>query len=95
MTPNQLFVDALRECLGLGPLYRAEERSGRSNYQGFEKLRRAADPQCRRCGGSGYYDGEENAMRCPCTGIAQRAKPVRSKKKKRGKQAYRGVLCVR
>lgn len=82
LTESQLFVNALRECLGKVPLYGAEKESGdwpALDYVGLEILSRAAKPGCETCGGSGYFDGADLNMVCPCTGRPQRAKRGQSK----------------
>jgi hypothetical protein len=71
------FIDLVRASIGLRPLYAAGGRvnhiGAHGGYLRLESLRRAADPSCARCGGSGYYDGDRLEMSCPCTGLAQRA----------------------
>jgi len=82
---NQGFVDALRVALGKDALRKDALRVSRlrrgagkeqiGSYRSLEWLRRRADPQCGRCGGSGYYDAEYLDMRCKCTGLPQHAPP--------------------
>ncbi len=69
-------IDTIRVIIGLDPLHlrtRALDE-GCGSYLRFEALRRAADPECETCGGSGYYDGERLEARCVCTGLPQRAR---------------------
>lgn len=74
---NSQFVDFVRALVGLKPLYHAGERpESAASYVRLEALRRAASPDCDRCGGSGYYDGERLDMRCLCTGLPQRERPA-------------------
>jgi tRNA(Ile2) C34 agmatinyltransferase TiaS len=79
---NMQFVDVVRVCIGLRPLYAAggrvnNDKQSCGQYRSLEKLSRAADPTCARCGGSGYYDGENLEMRCPCTGLVPRQRAMR------------------
>lgn len=69
---NSQFVDFVRALVGLKPLYHTPRPESAASYVRLETLRRAADPDCDRCGGSGYFDGERLDMRCPCTGLPQR-----------------------
>lgn len=72
-------VDYVRAGIGLKPIPCKKHRgtrselpaqdAGISRYLTAESLQRLADPQCRRCGGSGTYDGWHLDMRCPCTGL--------------------------
>lgn len=72
------FVDLVRALVGLRPLHAATGGDWYPpdgyGYVRLEKLRRAADPDCDKCGGSGYYDGEMLGMRCKCTGLPQRTR---------------------
>ncbi len=71
------FVNAVRALLDKPPLYDRTLNLVPSDSRGYaraEALRRAADPDCRRCGGAGYYDGWRNDDVCPCTRMAT---PVR------------------
>lgn len=78
LSDDQYFVNSLRGALGLQPLYGYNEKGehGRQeaygSYVRLELYRRLAKPDCKRCGGSGYYDGENFDMRCGCTGLPQR-----------------------
>lgn len=85
LTPDQVCVEAIRKWLGLQPLYATPTREPYADscgqYVGLEALKRAADPDCKRCGGSGYYDGEALSSFCPCTGRVK-AKRGEGKSKK-------------
>lgn len=82
LTDAQIIVNAVRECLGLAPLYVLERESektveierarGKHDYFKIKRLNDAACADCERCGGSGYYDGEQTYMTCACTGFASR-----------------------
>ena len=72
---DQQLVDWVRLSLGLDALYGppASHYEACGSYLRLERLRRAADTSCARCGGAGYYDGERIEMRCQCTHLPQRA----------------------
>ena len=83
ITVEQQFINAVREMIGLGPLYGVEKDNEiRSHgYWRLEALRRLASPECKVCGGCGYADdGERFENPCACTGrvYAKRAKKKRS-----------------
>jgi hypothetical protein len=90
---DQIIVNAIRELMGLQKLYvmevlpdeprvREPEGARGSSYLAIKRLNDAAQKDCERCGGSGYYDGVETNMRCPCTGLSQRATPGKGPKRK-------------
>lgn len=74
---NSQLVDLVRVGMGLDPLY-AATGSGSiepcGSYANLERLRRLARPDCARCSGSGYYNGEYLDMYCPCTGLDPRGR---------------------
>lgn len=79
LTTSQ-FVDLVRSLIGLRPLYAPSPSKHMSlqacgQYLSLELLARRARPDCDRCGGSGYFDGDQSDMRCECTGAPQRAQP--------------------
>ena len=87
LTENQVFVDALRGALGLQPLYRQRPDEPCGPYVSRERYRRLAKPDCKTCGGSGYYDGWICDARCACTGLPQR--DTRAKKQRtKGQRRY-------
>jgi len=85
LTSDHYLVNAIRAFLGKAPLYvqdgEVPKKHRRENHQyvKLERYSQCANSSCLRCGGSGYYDGEELGMACPCTGIAQREKRGESK----------------
>ncbi len=77
LSPEQIVVDLVRFYLGKGPLYAKAadaEREAHGTYPSRERLSRLASPDCKRCSGSGYYDGWETDERCPCTGLPPKGK---------------------
>ncbi len=87
LTLNQQFVNALRACLRLQPLYvqaglNAVEDNEGHGYFAPEVKCRLAVPDCSRCGGAGYYLGANRDEVCPCTGIG----PHKSRRNMRGMQ---------
>lgn len=74
---NHQFVDLVRVGMGLDPLY-ANTVVGSvdacGSYLNLERVRRLANPDCDRCGGSGYFDGEYLEMYCGCTGLRPRGR---------------------
>jgi len=70
---DKQLVDTIRVIIGLDPLHFRESRDAAcGSYLRLEALRRAADPDCATCGGSGYFDGVRIEARCACTGLPQR-----------------------
>lgn len=86
LTDHQ-FVDMVRAILGMRPLFAAwnEPRSAYGGYERLQRLMVAADPDCKRCGGSGYYNAWANDETCPCTGLIT---PRRGGKRSSAGQAF-------
>ena len=80
LTEAQVLVNLIREFLGKAPLYGREgfqkpaKKEPTGLYVLLEMRSQRADRDCKRCGGAGYYDGEDLGMVCPCTGLKPRAK---------------------
>ena len=75
LTDAQRLVNRVRILMGKDPLYApAAPPEPCGSYLSREVLCRLADPDCTRCGGSGYFDGWELDERCPCTGLRPKGK---------------------
>ncbi len=92
---NQQFVDLVRALTGQRPLYAAcvsdhKKKHPTGLYLSLEALCRLASPDCGRCGGSGYYDGEHLGMRCRCTGVQRNVSSPLQPRVGDARFAYRG-----
>ena len=76
LTPEQQCVEFVRRALGKPPLYSTprEPYVPSGSYLWKEMLCKLAQPDCKRCGGSGYFDGWDLEERCPCTGLPPKGK---------------------
>lgn len=66
------FVNWVRVKLGLNPIPRTSGARPTGElfdlgYLRLERFRRLADPDCKTCGGSGYYDSWSLDLQCACT----------------------------
>lgn len=77
---DQQFVNWVRVKIGLRPILsgaRSNPNRGEFDlgYIRIERLRRAADQNCTRCGGSGYYDSWHLDLICDCVSQPSESTP--------------------